>query len=27
MKAFLVRPIEGDWPYLWIDTTYVKVRA
>ncbi|GLR97498.1 transposase-like protein [Bradyrhizobium liaoningense] len=26
MKAFLARPIEGDWPYLWIDATYVKVR-
>ena len=26
MKAFLERPIEGDWPYLWIDATYVKVR-
>jgi hypothetical protein len=25
-KAFLTRPIEGDWPYLWIDATYVKVR-
>jgi len=25
--AFLDRPIEGDWPYLWIDATYVKVRA
>lgn len=25
MKAFLDRPIEGDWPYLWIDATYVKV--
>jgi putative transposase len=24
--AFLNRPIEGDWPYLWIDATYVKVR-
>jgi transposase-like protein len=24
--AFLDRPIEGDWPYLWIDATYVKVR-
>ena len=23
---FLDRPIEGDWPYLWIDATYVKVR-
>ena len=26
MKAFLDRPIEGDWPYLWLDATYVKVR-
>jgi len=26
VKAFLCRPIEGDWPYLWIDATYVKVR-
>ncbi len=25
-KAFLSRPIEGDWPYLWIDATYVRVR-
>ena len=24
--AFLNRPIEGDWPYLWIDAPYVKVR-
>ncbi|MGU3666733.1 IS256 family transposase [Methylobacterium sp. A49B] len=24
--AFLARPIEGEWPYLWIDATYVKVR-
>ncbi len=24
--AFLTRPLEGDWPYLWIDATYVKVR-
>jgi len=24
--AFLHRPIEGDWPYLWIDATYLKVR-
>jgi hypothetical protein len=24
--AFLGRPIEGDWPYLWIDATYVKTR-
>ena len=26
VKAFLSCPIEGDWPYLWIDATYVKVR-
>ena len=26
VKAFLERPIEGDWPYLWLDATYVKVR-
>jgi len=24
--AFLDRPIEGDWPYIWIDATYLKVR-
>ena len=27
VHAFLDRPIEGDWPYLWIDATYVKVRS
>ncbi len=26
VNAFLARPIEGPWPYLWIDATYVKVR-
>jgi len=26
VKAFLERPIEGDWPNLWIDATYLKVR-
>jgi transposase-like protein len=26
VQAFLSRPIEGDWPYLWIDATYIKVR-
>lgn len=26
VDAFLTRPIEGDWPYLWIDATYLKVR-
>jgi putative transposase len=24
--AFLDRPLEGNWPYLWLDATYVKVR-
>jgi putative transposase len=24
--AFLNRQIEGDWPYLWIDATYIKTR-
>ena len=26
VNAFLSRPIEGSWPYLWIDATYLKVR-
>ena len=26
VKAFLGRPIEGEWPYRWIDATYLKVR-
>ena len=26
VKAFLDRPLEGDWPYLWLDATYIKVR-
>jgi transposase-like protein len=26
VNAFLARPIEGEWPYLWIDATYLKVR-
>ena len=26
VDAFLGRPIEGAWPYLWVDATYVKVR-
>jgi putative transposase len=25
MKAFLARPIECDWPYLWIDATYGRI--
>lgn len=24
--AFLGRPLEGDWPYIWIDATYIKAR-
>jgi putative transposase len=26
VQAFLTRPIEGEWPYVWLDATYVKVR-
>ena len=26
IESFLDRPLEGDWPYLWLDATYVKVR-
>ncbi len=26
VNAFLARPIEGAWPYLWIDATYIKAR-
>jgi putative transposase len=26
VKTFLDRPLEGDWPYLWVDATYLKVR-
>ena len=26
VQAFLHRPIEGEWPYLWLDATYVKAR-
>jgi transposase-like protein len=26
VKAFLDRPIEGDWPCPWIDATYLEVR-
>jgi putative transposase len=24
--AFLERPIEGEWPYLWLDATYLRQR-
>lgn len=27
VQTFLNRPLEGDWPYLWLDATYVKVRS
>jgi transposase-like protein len=26
VQSFLNRPIEGEWPYLWLDATYLKVR-
>ena len=26
VNSFLDRPVEGDWPYIWLDATYVKVR-
>ena len=26
IHSFLERPLEGDWPYLWLDATCVKVR-
>ena len=26
IEAFLNRPLEGDWPYVWLDATYVKAR-
>jgi transposase-like protein len=25
VASFLERPLEGDWPYLWLDATYVNV--
>ncbi len=25
VKAFLDRPLEGDWPYVCVDATYVRV--
>jgi putative transposase len=27
VSAFLERPLEGEWPYLWLDATYLKVRG
>ena len=26
VQSFLERPLEDDWPYLWLDATYIKVR-
>jgi transposase-like protein len=26
VQTFLTRPLEGDWPYVWLDATYVKMR-
>ena len=26
VNTFLKRPLSGDWPYLWLDATYLKVR-
>jgi putative transposase len=26
VNTFLDRPIDGEWPYLWLDATYLKVR-
>jgi transposase-like protein len=26
VQAFLSRPLEGEWAYLWLDATYLKVR-
>src|SRR5690349_878334 len=27
VQTFLRRPIESEWPYLWLDATYVKARC
>ena len=26
VQTFLNRPIEGEWPYVWLDATYVRAR-
>ena len=26
VNAFLTRPLEGEWPYVWVDATHVKAR-
>src|SRR5689334_8280350 len=27
IATFLNRPLEGEWPYIWLDATYVKARC
>jgi transposase-like protein len=27
VAAFLDRPLEGEWPYVWLDATYVKAAS
>jgi putative transposase len=27
IATFLNRPFEGEWPYLWLDATYIKARV
>ena len=26
VNEFLSRPLTGEWPYVWLDATYLKVR-
>jgi putative transposase len=26
VQSFLERPLDGEWPYVWLDATYLKVR-
>jgi transposase-like protein len=26
VPSFLERPLDGEWPYLWLDATYIKLR-
>mgnify|MGYP006435235033 CR=1 FL=1 len=26
VQAFLKRPLDGDWPFVWLDATYIKTR-
>ena len=26
VHVFLDRPLTGEWPYLWLDATYLRVR-